>query len=231
MKMRLPPLTRAAARRQRSRRRAALTFSEVLVVIGILVLLAFLFAPKALRPVRAKVRQANCARALRSLGAAVQSFAEAHEKKYPAELLDEEKWPVGVETNHWLTNLNLLQMWSCLSNYLGNPHFLVCPDDTRFAPINLFSFTSSNLSYFMSTVASRSTPQALLVGDRNLSSNGVPVEPGIFLVGPKSVLGVTGRLHGGTANLLFADGSVSTLSVSANTAPAFATATNSLAVP
>jgi len=203
---------------------AALTFGELLVVMAVLVVVGILVAPKVLRPVRAKVRKADCASALRSVGVAFRSFSDEHDKKFPAALVGEDGWSTNWETD-------FIVSWRSVSNELATPHVLLCPDDARFAAIDFVSLTRSNLSYFLSLDASPMTPQAVLVGDRNLSSNGVPVEPGIFSVGPKSVLGVTARLHGGSANLLFGDGSVTAFGSVPGASPAFTTATNRLAVP
>lgn len=91
---------------------------------------------------------------------------------------------------------------------LGRPKLLVCPADTRQPARRFADLNNENLSYFVGLDAQETRPQALLGGDRNLSVNGAPARSGWLLVTTNDVLGWTGELHGYSANLLLADGSV-----------------------
>lgn len=179
----------------------ALTVSELLVLVAVIALLIWVLGPKAFEPVRTRIRTANCASQLMSIGVAFRLYAGDYGDLFPSALIHDDLW---------LTNCDetLVFAWRRLSNELATPRLLVCPGDTRFAAVNFASMTRSNLSYFMSIDASVGAPQMLLAGDRNLSSNGVQINPGLFDPGTNCILTTTKELHGGVACLLFVDGSV-----------------------
>jgi hypothetical protein len=76
-------------------------------------------------------------------------------------------------------------------------------------------------------------PTNILAGDRNLSLNNVPVNPGLVSLTTNSLVGWTEKMHNKQGNDLFSDGSVQQYS-SARFRSALATtglATNRLAIP
>lgn len=179
----------------------ALTVSELIVLIAVTALLIWVVGPKAFAPVRTRIRTANCARQLRTIGVAFRLYAEDYGNLFPVALISEDLW---------LSNCGetLVFAWRRMSNELGTARILLCPGDTRFAAVNFESMTKSNLSYFMSIDALPGAPQMLLAGDRNISSNGVQIGPGLFDPGTNCILTTTKELHNGVACLLFVDGSV-----------------------
>jgi len=70
---------------------------------------------------------------------------------------------------------------------LVTPKFLVCPADKRKPATNFPSLTIQNVSYFLGLDADESRPQMTLAGDRNLTTNGVPVGPGLVEIRAQSV--------------------------------------------
>ena len=224
----LPILARSVmnARPGMQHRRAtrALTFGELLVLLGVLALLAVLAGPRAFEPVRVRMRTAACARQLKSIGVAFRLYANDQGNLYPNALIQEDSW----QTN---CNETLAYAWRRLSNELGSPRRLVCPGDTRFAAVNFQSVGPSNVSYFMSLDALPLTPEVLLAGDRNLSSNGVPIGSGLLSVGPQWALGATKALHQGVACLLLVDGSVKRIRANSGPNQGLVVVSNRLAIP
>jgi prepilin-type processing-associated H-X9-DG protein len=113
--------------------------------------------------------------------------------------------------------------FSVLSNHL-DPRVLVCPSDyaKKIAPdfngpagFSKLGQRDSALSYFMGSDTSVNLPRQILCGDRNLTTSG-PQTCGTIgaiaraLFNGDSTIHWT-NLHGATGNLLFVDGSVSTL--------------------
>ena len=95
-----------------------------------------------------------------------------------------------------------------MSNELANLKLLVCPADSRKPATSVASLRNENISYFLGLDSDETTPQAFLAGDRNLTTNGVAVGPGLLTLTSNSVVGFTKEMHVGAGNLLMSDGSV-----------------------
>jgi prepilin-type processing-associated H-X9-DG protein len=73
-------------------------------------------------------------------------------------------------------------------------------------------------------------PQMLLLGDRNLTLDGIPAKPG-FVTITTNVVGWTSEVHNNLGNIGLADGSVMQLSTAKLQQMVQGTMTNRLVVP
>ncbi len=121
-----------------------------------------------------------------------------------------------------------------MSNGLANnPRILACPKDRRPPAKDWASLRNQNISYFLNPNADESTPQAILAGDRNLTTNGVAVKPGLLTLTSNAVVGISSEMHNDAGNILFSDGGVQQLTSHAlqSIVQAAGAFTNRLAVP
>jgi len=111
-----------------------------------------------------------------------------------------------------LIETNAFAVFQVMSNEFGNyeAKVLVCPADTSRSPAKNFTtdFSRSTISYFVSLDASSSIPQMFLSGDRNLTTNGIPVREGILPLTTNQIAGWTQEIHKSQGNVTMADGSV-----------------------
>src|SRR5207247_4840398 len=117
------------------------------------------------------------------------------------------------------------------SNQLSTTRVLVCPTDTR-RPASGFSVLSNtNVSYFLGLDADESTPQLWIAGDRNLTTNGVPLPTGLVELRPGAVVGWTRALHRGVGNVALSDGSVQGVTRLSGNLGTVGSVTNRLVIP
>ena len=215
----------------------AMTLTEVLVVLFVVVVLGAAFLPLLARS-RIRSNRIGCVDELRDIGLAYKIWTGDNQDKYPSEL---------SVTNGGAMELaatgNVVAVFQCMSNELSTPKILVCPDDASHHWATNFSvnFTAKNISYFAGLDTDPSQPQGILSGDDNLLINGQPVRPGVLNLGTNSATwspdrhknaGMLsfGRYYG---NVLLSDGSVqgSLLQLRFGSAPDTVFCTNRLAIP
>jgi prepilin-type processing-associated H-X9-DG protein len=92
---------------------------------------------------------------------------------------------------------------------------------------------NKNVSYFVGLNASEDDPQAILSGDDNFEIGGIAVKSGLLELPTNSPIAWTVARHKFSGNILLADGSVQTVTISALTNLLHQTglATNRLAIP
>ena len=210
-----------------SKKNAALTKIEVVVIVAVLAILAALFLP-ALAAAKRKSSKLNCASNLKQIGIAFRLWEGDNNGKYPM--------AVSV-TNGGAMELvatgNVAACFRVMFNELSTPKILVCPEDTHTVAATNFSigFSNSNISYFLDPDAVETYPQMILDGDDNLLMNGKPVQPGILNFCTNSHVGWTKDRHHGAGNVGMADGSAQQVtSEGINWAPAPGT-TNRWLIP
>lgn len=200
--------------------------TELLVVIAVLGILISLIVVN-LRPAKAIRSAINCRNKLMQIGVAFRGFTDDHGGKLP----------MAVSTNQGGT-LEFAELpnsayhhFQVLSNLLGPPYYLVCPQDTRKAATNWGNLANTNVSYFVGLNSDLHLPVSILAGDRNIT----PVA-GVVLktdqASPPSWVASVG-LHGNRGHLLFGDGHVEELSSLglSNAVSRTGIATNRFAVP
>jgi prepilin-type processing-associated H-X9-DG protein len=131
--------------------------------------------------------------------------------------------------------------FGALSNYLRDSQRIWhCPaDDSRPPRNDNGALTDTSLSYFVNVDATHAMTNAILSGDRNLESGGLPVKPGLFILTTNTALSWTGEMHSKPSgrrcgNMLFVDAHVQNLSAGpplANAVQCQDLPTNRLAVP
>ncbi len=189
--------------------RRGLTLVEVLVVV--VVVLAGVSLPRALYAQR-KADAIVCVDNLKDLGLALRIVSTDHG----------DKWPMDLSVTDHGTREGLTQgrqlwcHWLSLSNVLSTPKMLLCPADKERQPPRPLTWAlirdNSHLSYFLSLDARKDNPQAILAGDRNLTTNGAPVGPGRLVLTTNLLLGWSKELHNHSGNILLGDGSVQQMS-------------------
>jgi len=178
---------------------------EALVVVAILIsafLLLLLLLP-ALARSKGGPGPITCLGNLIQIGISVRICQDDNNGKFPMNV------PVAQGgTRELLAAGNVVAAFQVMSNELGMPKILICPQDSQhFAATNFaVGFGQMNLSYFLALNASESDPKSILCGDDNLIQNGRAVSPGILNLSIPPATWTSDRHHG-AGNILLVDGS------------------------
>ena len=208
----------------------AFTLTELLVLVGILLLLACIVLP-AVASHRHRAKAEACKDNLKEIGVAFRTWALDCGDRYPS----------GVTINNGgakeqIEMGNVFFNFVVMSNEIRSANILACPEDIEKTAIENFSpaFSNTNVSFFVGADAEDTFPQMLLTGDRNLAFQGKPVVPGLFPVtSNRAALSWTKTIHNARGNIGLADGSVQTLNSKqlALAAASQSCETNRLAIP
>jgi prepilin-type N-terminal cleavage/methylation domain-containing protein len=181
----------------------ALTMVEVLIVLVVLGVLAAMLLP-ALAPNSPHRYRMPCVNNLRQIGLSFHVWALDNNGQFPMSV----SVTKGGSTE-FVSRGGVFAHFMVLTNELGTPKWLRCPQDTT--PTNTTSFktnfTEANISYFVGVDATQTHPAMFLTGDRNLT-NGPPIGRGVLLLTTNSVVGWTEKIHVRRGNVGLADGSV-----------------------
>ena len=206
----------------------AMTLTEVLVVLFVLVVLGAAFLP-LLAPPRIQASRIGCVNCLKEIGLAYKIWSGDNQDKYPNELS-----MTNGGVMELVTTGNVVAVFQCMSNELNTPKILVCPDDASHHWATNFSvnFTAKNLSYFAGLDTDPAQPQGILSGDDNLLINGQPVRPGVLNLVTNTATWSPDR-HKNAGNVGLSDGSVQTYlrQLGFGSAPDTLFCTNRLAIP
>jgi hypothetical protein len=189
--------------RPANQRNQALTRTEVLAVIAVIICFAVLLFT-GLVDSKAKTQRINCMSNLKQIGIAFRLWEGDHGDKYPM--------AISV-TNGGAMELiapgKAYVLWQTLSNQLSFPKILWCPADAKTSPATNFStgFSDANISYFVSMDAAENYPQMILSGDDNLLVDDQPVQPGILNLRTHQAIAWSKDRHHGVGNIGMADGS------------------------
>ena len=180
----------------------AFTLKELLAIIAVAFVLVALAVPVLVKA-KAKSRNISCNCRLKQIGLSFRIFANDHGDAFP----------MTVSTNkggsmEFVPTSEVFQHFRAMSNELSTPKVLVCPADKRKAARSFAVLSNTNISYFVSLDAVDTFPQMLLAGDRNLTTNGVPVGTGLLELTNNVSLGWTTALHKNSGNVVLGDGSV-----------------------
>ncbi len=185
------------------RKADAITLLEVLVVVVVVVILAGLVVPWLSRA-KIKSERISCVSNLKNVGLAFRIFTTDHGGEFP--------WRVSGTngTKDLLADPNAVwRHFLAISNELSVPEILKCPADRERDPAAGFAnFGPANLSYFLGLEADENEPRSILGGDRNLTTNGVDVGPGLLLLRTSQIVGFSETIHRGEGNIVLGDGSV-----------------------
>ena len=192
------------ARPRRLRRAAGFTVTELLFVIGTLVLFA-LILPALLRPKGHRCRCGiSCFSNLKQIGLALRMFANDYGERFPMQVSVLE----GGTKEIAFKDLALASFTS-ISNELNNPKPLACPQDSECGRAITFEkpLAATNVSYFLGIDASETNAASILAGDRNILVNGWLATNFVAITNPMAV-GWGARIHNRQGNVGLADGSV-----------------------
>lgn len=103
-----------------------------------------------------------------------------------------------------------VRYFQVMSNELGTPKILVCPEDSaRRTATNFSSLQMRNISYFIAPDAVGAVSKLWLTGDRNLATNGVALKSGLFTMpGAQTAFSWTSDLHKKKGYIVHADGHI-----------------------
>ena len=182
----------------------ASTFTDVLIVIVTLALLAALFLPALVRP-KTRSSRASCVSNLKQISLAFRMWSNDHNDSFP--------WKVSTNqggSQEYSRSGEVFRHFQAVSNELNSPKILKCPSDTRRSRAVFFTnFSNQNISYFIQLDSNEARPSTLLTGDRNLSLDGVEVKTPMVAWTANKALGWTKEMHKHAGNLGLSDGSVS----------------------
>ena len=182
----------------------ALTLFEVLVVVAIVVVGAAILV-MIMTDQQKKAQRFACLNNIKEIGLAYRVWEGDNNDKFPAFVS--------------VTNGGIMEWTNCgaqivvsnflvMSNEMGSPKILACPQDTNVIAVNDFGqLTISNISYLMNRDASDDEPQLLLSGDDNLLVNRSPAPPGTLVLPTNAAVIWSTNRYRAAGNLGFADGS------------------------
>lgn len=185
------------------RRNEGFTLIELVVCIAVLAVVIGLGSLAVARQ-NAKSARIQCVNNLKDIGLGFRIFSTDHQDRFPVQFFTNKDGSVdfgkaGAAFRHFLA----------MSNELSSPKLLLCPADRDRKPAtSLSSLDNANLSYFVALEADETRPQEFLTGDRNLSTNGQPVKPGLLELTGNIEVAFTAEMHKFQGNIAMGDGSV-----------------------
>lgn len=188
-------------------RERALTLTEVLIVVAILVLLA-LVLPTYMARQMANAPRIHCVSNLRQIGLAFRIWSNDNNDQFP--------WMTSTNggTAQFVDSTNVFLHFRAASNELSSPKILFCNSDwSRTRESDFGKLSNQNLSYFIGLDADESRAQTILSGDHTISTNG-NLMPGIWQVSSGGPVTWAKGLHQdgtnriGAGNISLSDGSV-----------------------
>jgi prepilin-type processing-associated H-X9-DG protein len=185
----------------------AFTLIDLVVVVTVCALVLLFLFPRN-QGCGAKAGRINCVNNLKQVGISFRVWAADHDGKLPMQASASLGGTVDLVGSGTVSS-----HFALMSNELGRPKVLWCPDDKqRASPTNFVSLRDANLSYFVCLNASyEGAPEMWLTGDRNITIGFAPVH-GTFNIPTNGVAGWTKKLHNKSGNIVLADGSVQQLS-------------------
>jgi prepilin-type processing-associated H-X9-DG protein len=193
----------------------AFALLELFAILAVIFLL-FALVMAAIVKAHAKAQRISCVNNLKNVGLAFRLAPTETGKSF-------------LPTNSVKTFDDLIVHWKSMTNEAAWVRgFIICPADTRNRAPDT-SFSRTNASYFVALT--EPMPQDILMGDRNITTNGVSVGPGVFRIDTNSVMGWDRRIHKFRGNVAMGDGSVMLANSASLTKLFTSSGTNSLAVP
>ena len=179
----------------------AFTRTELLLTLAGLAILAVIFLP-ALARSRARSSRIGCAQCLKQTELALRTWAIDNDDHFPMQ--------VSV-TNGGTMELTasglVFPHFQVVSNELGTPRVLFCPnDENRTYATNFTSdFSDKHISYFLNVDSVPGDSAGLLCGDRNLT-NQRAAGSRFVIVSNGTAIAWTKEIHSKQGHLAFGDG-------------------------
>jgi prepilin-type N-terminal cleavage/methylation domain len=189
--------------------RRGMTKIEVLVVIALIAVLAAMLLP-ALAKAKRKSSHISCSSNLKQIGLSFMSWAADNDNKFPMQLS-----VTNGGTRELIASGNAFVHFQVMSNEISATKIVTCANDgARIHADSWENLNNQNVSYFVGVDATQNNPTNILAGDRNLTLNDTPVNPGLVSFTPNFVAGWTKQIHNKQGNVLFSDGSVQQVTTS-----------------
>ena len=205
------------------------TLVELMTVLGVLAILAFMLFPNIGRENRTRAPIIHCVNNLKQVGLAFHLWAGDHNDRFPMQVSTN-----AGGTTEWTDGPYAFLHFQVMSNELSTPKILVCPADPKPKYATTFSagLDNTKISYFVGVDATPTNVEMFLAGDRNIT-NGLRKKYGILELTTNQPAGWTHELHDRHGNVGMADGSVQHFTTSRLRAAIKETgvATNRLAMP
>ncbi|MDB6018115.1 MAG: putative major pilin subunit [Pedosphaera sp.] len=201
------------------RKNHAFTVLELMVAIFILIVLFLLLTPRLAINKRSAAR-VNCVNNLKQVGLAFRIWSGANSNQLPMQVYTNAQGaPLFANAT------SVYRYFQVMSNELGTPKMLTCPDDKKRVPATSFEtgFNNSHVSYFIGLDADESHPTMILAGDRNVTNDlrltnspyiakGLPMVDGqLCLTTNQYVRWTDDDIHKKNGNVVLGDGSVQQL--------------------
>lgn len=175
----------------------------MIVVLTVVCLLAMWTLHTAPQRSGRSAKRISCTSNLKQVGLAFRMWSNDHAEQFPWQA------PVAEGGLRELTSLPYAFLYFAVaSNELNSPRILVCPADKERAHATTWFLQSTNLSYFVGLSATETNPNAILSGDRNLTTNSTAMA-GFLTVANPADLRWTKEIHQHGGNIGLSDGSVS----------------------
>ena len=179
--------------------RRAFTLLELIVIFTVICILFALMIPATIK-MRAKQKRITCVSHLKDMGLSFLMFATDNRDYYP--------WQLSTNVGNLKSFEDLVPIIRGMSNEFSIPIFLNCPADTRRPAADWTGFSRTNVSYFIGLDAMRNSPNSIIAGDRNVTTNGVSLASGFVNVEKSDTAGWDGRMHRFQGMVTVGDGSV-----------------------
>ena len=173
---------------------------ELVAILAVVVLIVLIARPYLAHRAKASAR-AQCVNNLKNVGLAFRIYSTDSSDAFATKRLLAKGVP--------LESIDTALVYLLHSNELTTPKILHCPSDKgREKAADFKKFSAKNISYFASLTTEANFPETILMGDRNLQTNGGALTPGLFPLLTNTPLGWTKDLHGHEGNVGYGDGSI-----------------------
>lgn len=198
----------------------------IITILGVIVL-AMLSSDSRSRRWSQRI---NCVNNLKQVGLGLRMWSNDSTDKLPMQVSTNDGG-----TKDWVGSSEVYRHFLAASNEISDPKVLICPADSKRSAVTSFAaLHNQNLSYLVELNAQETLPTMMLAGDRHLSSNGIALPNGCYLISTQQVLGWGRDLHGPVGgNVGLTDGSVQLVNITdlARLRASQQIATNWLAIP
>lgn len=179
-----------------------MTLLELLVVIIVIGILAALVL--SVFSQRRPVLKIRCSSNLKQVGLSFRLWAGDNADKFPMQVS-----VTNGGSMEFIPEGNVFSHFRAMSNELGTPQILICPEDSKRKPAADFNtgFTDNNISYFVGADADQTRPTTMLAGDRNLALGKQRLPHGLYELTNGSPLQWTSLTHANFGHLALSDGS------------------------
>lgn len=176
---------------------------ELIVVFTVVCILFALMIPATIK-MQAKQKRISCIGHLKNISWTFIVFASDNRDFYP--------WQVAENFSDFKSFDGMVPTIRAFSNQFSTPVILNCPADSRKPAADWSQFARTNVSYFIGLDAIIRSPNSIVAGDRNFTTNGVSVGPGLVNIETNVTAAFDGRMHHFQGTVTVGDGSVQQVS-------------------